>query len=67
MKGLSSEQLLVNVDRISDEGVIIKTRVAFDRFSVLKELCRNEPGLLLCFRYFGESDGVVLFPCHPFY
>lgn len=43
MKGLSSEQLLVNVDRIPDEGVIIKTRVPFERFPVLKELCRQEP------------------------
>lgn len=47
MKGLSSEQLLVNVDRIPDEGVIIKSRVAFDRFPGVKDLCREEAVLFL--------------------
>ena len=42
IKIYTEETIRINVDRVPDEGIAIKTRVPFDRFPGLKDLCREE-------------------------
>lgn len=42
MKSYSEQTTRINVDRIPDEGIFIKTQAPFDRFPGLKALCLEE-------------------------
>jgi uncharacterized protein len=42
MKVFTEETIRINVDRIPDEGITIKTEAPFDRFPGLKALCRED-------------------------
>ena len=42
MKSFSGDTILINVDRIPDEGLAIRVREPFERFPGLKDLAREE-------------------------